>query len=234
MKILILLSSFFLGLKANNNNTPTDPAQRLAQKISSKLSLFQALRSSGKINTFPNLDTINYGCFCRNLTRRSEENLIDWQANIGHPVDQIDGLCKSLINGWSCLKSSGVDISESYVSPSRGINTIEDTLVQCQESNPDNQGMANLCKIEEKFSNSIILLLFQGYSVSENPINDENDRKDICHPGSGRVQNNNFDFEGNGSGKIICCDTNPYPNKFVVVNQRQYCDSDIVVDDYQY
>ena len=41
-----------------------------------------------------------------------------WGDNIGTPKDDIDAACKGLINGWTCLRSQGVDVRAEYNEPS--------------------------------------------------------------------------------------------------------------------
>jgi len=165
----------------------------------------------------PDLATIDYGCFCRDLGRITpDKNIpINWSSHIGHPVNKIDGLCKLLLDGWACLKASGVDLSIPYTSPGRSATNTEDAISECDRLNHDKDA-ANLCKVEENFSTSLVQLLFSGETLGENPITNESDRFLICHPGA---VNRNIHYSD-----VLCCDKLDYPDKCIVYGPRDRCD----------
>lgn len=168
-------------------------------------------------DVFPKLDQIDYGCFCRNLTRISSDSSepIRWYDQVGHPVDLVDKLCKYLTNGWSCLKSQGVDLSISYSSPGRLATSMDESIELCEQMN-QNLDSRDLCKVEEQFSTGIIQAFFSGYDLGENPITDSRDRKDTCHPGNG--------FRGPGTN-VYCCDKIAFPKKQALFGHISECDA---------
>lgn len=118
------------------------------------------------------MEDIDYGCFCRNLTRMAVYNfdsdgsispsrngnnrIINFKNFIGHPVDYVDGLCKYMINGWACLKSQNVELTLNYVSPGYMATSVDQAIILCDQVNQGNVHAANLCKIEEQFAFGIV------------------------------------------------------------------------------
>ena len=176
---------------------------------------------------FPDLHKIDYGCFCRNLTKissssntsiLSEENSINLFHQSGHPIDEVDRLCKYLVNGWTCLKSQGVDLSISYSSPGRMANNMYEAANLCEKIN-FNLAQIKLCQVEEQFANGIISLFFSGYSFNkkeDNPISNEDDRRAICHPTGGIMVDD-------GVFREHCCSLVDYPRKEVIFGEAEQC-----------
>ena len=165
------------------------------------------------------LDRVDYGCFCRNLVRYGSSVPINRVTQLGHPIDEVDKLCKLLINGWACLQASGVDLSMTYQSPG-GVFNVDDAVDKCRAINQSEEAQ-NLCMVEEHFTTGLITLLFNGYSLMDNPIKNEVDRMDICHPG---WENNGY----NDGDRALCCDTFEYPFKCVIsASHSSQCDAEI-------
>ena len=213
-------------------------------------------RSSRNTRSMPDLLTVDYGCFCRNLVRVTPDfdDPIDWYQNIGHPVDEIDKACKSLMDGYVCLKNSGVDISTKYVSPNQMLLSVEEAVSECERLNQGDDELTALCMVEEKFAANLVNLIFmQGQTMDPemNPVSNENDRKDICHPGNHAISDSQMisAMGGGGGGggggaggsyeqeirnavidlpKVYCCDKGLYPEKSVISNTVDKCDGNYV------
>ena len=220
--------------KAEHGHAPPTPASVFeagALNIaSSKFSYKKDHMGPGRLRTtasrhMPDLLTVDYGCFCRDLIRVTADfkDPIDWYSNIGHPVNEIDRVCKSLMDGYVCLKNSGIDISQRYISPGKSVFTVEEAVSECVRLNHD-PNVASLCSVEEKFAVHLVnLILVEGQNMDPafNPIENESDRRDICHPGN----NNGYGASVDRVVPIVfCCDQGRFPEKSVVANTADKCD----------
>ena len=118
---------------------------------------------SDSYNGFGNIDKItNYGCWCN----------LDNPRGFGEPVDEIDALCKTLVEAYRCAKideeQQNVGIEEARICEAwteeynSQVAIIQDaTYSQCQISNPDNSCAAKACSIEGYFVENLFVLFFQ-------------------------------------------------------------------------
>ena len=174
-------------------------------------------RSSGPIK--PSLAALNYGCFCHSLGER-ETGPLNFSANLGTAKDQLDEICRGLINGWTCLRSSGVDVSSEYKVPDLMFTSINQANQDCENLNSGtgNENLANLCKVETKFT-----ILYLGIAREVN-LNDPSmamgadERDTVCHPYKNRGTNT-----APNPDKRVCCTKDDYPGKAVLWQDEGLC-----------
>ena len=222
------LAPFMAALAAADHETEEVPFVRVSNmvdRLSTYRNYHQAkLRSGHKPkNEMPDLMTVDYGCFCRDLTRVTADfdEVTNWKLNVGHPVDEFDRACKSLMDGWVCLKAAGIDIGQVYSSPGNYVASAEEAISECERLNHDEE-LQKICKVEEKFALTILdLVMNQNLNMDPNPIGEEDDRGLICHPGNqnGRV---------NYGDMVYCCDREEFPDKGIISNSGAKCDKSIM------
>ena len=143
-------------------------------------------------------DLQQYGCWC---------NFVEGRAHGGHPVNDIDQMCKTLFDGYSC---SGIDSEDSckpyqvdYVSGFNSqsfFNTAEMLKLACEQNN-DNDCATTACITEGNFVRDIILeVIVNGYfDVSKKHANGFDVNVECNHKTGTHAQR-------------VCC--GEYPNRF--------------------
>ena len=196
----------------------------------------QQLARAGPIKN--NLAALNYGCFCANLrdfessSSSGNSNLL-WGDNIGTPKDDIDAACKGLINGWTCLRSQGVDVRAEYNEPSmmdllknNVFGSVHEVNRLCADKNRNDPQMKALCQVEMRFSVLYANAAADGSSRLRDPTlaYTDSDRLEICHP---YRNNNNRAANQNGvsanSNFRVCCDSQNYPFKTIGYISEDQC-----------
>lgn len=179
-------------------------------------------RSSGPI---PNqLATLNYACFCANL-KNFENGTIHWGNNLGRPLDELDAVCQNLINGWTCLRSAGNPVDVHYDQPNlMGLATVQETNDECDRLNGAGTPLAELCKVEFRFTIKyiqVITLNGNGFLNNVAMRMTDTEREDLCHPYRGNAMGGGS--PAGNANKRVCCDTEPYPFKKVLWTDDSNC-----------
>jgi len=142
------------------------------------------------------LSTDGYGCFCRQINDNSfKMNEAPARTVIGHSLDPFDEICKTLVNGWSCLSAEGCDLnSQNYTTPNffqLSSANPDDFINECERLNTleeygsNHVNAQNLCKIEVKFATDFITEFFTGPSDSsyqENGVLEQDELDQLCQP----------------------------------------------------
>jgi hypothetical protein len=144
-----------------------------------------------------------YGCWCY------------FYDNVGRgkgtPVDEIDGFCKILGDGYQCAiidsEGEGLSCIPWEVAYSSGTGAGVNLAAACNTNNPDDNCAARACAVEGQFVDSLFAFLLSGSQINYN---------DFGH-------NNGFDAATDAgcpvkkgtpgvSGEKLCCGA--YPTRF--------------------
>ena len=114
---LLLASVASAGFIENLNDTLKFYYEKKINETASERPM--TLRAGGKPG-FPKLD---YGCYCKHISRRgifqANEPPSHKATGPTNGLDAIDAICKTVMNGWACLASSGCDLeTQTFVQPS--------------------------------------------------------------------------------------------------------------------
>merc|ERR1712154_499507 len=130
--------------------------QLLAQVRNSSLRVF-----TGSIaNAVERLD--DYGCWCY------------FYDNVGRgkgtPVDEIDGFCKTLAEGYQCAIIDGESEGESCVpwevNYNPGAGQGPERFLTCQNQNPGDNCAARACAVEGVFVDNLFAFLISGTQIN--------------------------------------------------------------------
>merc|ERR1711881_109783 len=102
-----------------------------------------------------------YGCWCYfydNVGRGK-----------GQPIDEVDGFCKSLNEGYECAirdsEDEGISCTPWEVSYISGTGSGSDLFTSCQSLNADNCA-ARACSVEGNFVEQLFALFLSGNSIN--------------------------------------------------------------------
>merc|ERR1711936_883655 len=172
-------------------------AQLMAQVQNSSLRAF-----SGNIAVaVRNLD--EYGCRCY------------FYDNVGRgkgtPVDEIDGFCKTLADGYQCAIIDGELENDSCVpwevDYAAGSGAGRDRLESCTAANPDNNCAMRACAVEGIFVDNMLAVLLSG-SQPDYPTYGHSEGFDAATDAGCPVKKGTPGV----SGEKSCCGA--YPNRF--------------------
>ena len=172
--------------------------QLLDQVKNSSLRVF-----TGSIaNAVEQLD--EYGCWCY------------FYDNVGRgkgtPVDEIDGFCKTLADGYQCAIIDGESEGESCVpwevNYNPGAGQGPERFLTCQNQNPGNNCAARACAVEGVFVDNLFAFLISGtqinYAEYGHEASDFDPSTDAGCPVKAGIKG--------VSGEKSCC--GGYPNRF--------------------
>lgn len=147
----------------------------------------------------------SYGCWC-NL------NVTTTPKGYGEPVDEIDALCKTLVEGYRCAILDEKSAGETECEPWRVTyqsQVLSTSYSQCQLSNPNDNCAAKACSIEGSFIGGLLTFFFQ--NLKPNPEvwgHDSFDWKNECK----KVKNGGVTASPTATPEIQCC--GEYPERF--------------------
>merc|ERR1712020_368706 len=148
------IAASFLGLVAADK--ASIDRQLMAQVQNSSLRAF-----TGNIaNAVERLD--EYGCWCY------------FYDNVGRgkgtPVDEIDGFCKTLADGYQCAMIDGENEGESCVpwevNYQPGSGQGPERFQTCQDANAGNACAARACSVEGIFVDNLFAFLISGTQIN--------------------------------------------------------------------
>lgn len=157
-----------------------------------------------------------YGCWCF----FSPDGLAVHNLGAGHPVNDVDQMCKSLFDGYTCSTIDSEDAGDAvtcepwnteYVSGFDGtfgfFGTEEELVLACEQRNGAGTCENTACVVEGSFIREIILeVTINGYyDLSKKHANGFEHAAECPH------------FEG-GQGRRECCGV--YPNRFPYSTKR--------------
>ena len=157
-------------------------------------------------NTVAQLD--EFGCWCYFYD-------IKFQGR-GEPVDEVDGFCKTLQQGYECAMRDGEDEGEtcipwevSYTPGSGG----GDTLVSsCIDMNPNSNCAARACAVESTFVNSLFALLISGQAIDYQSFSHAQGFDPEAGCATGNARNDQEFFGPDVTQDYACCGY--YPERF--------------------
>merc|ERR1712156_1371731 len=190
------IAASFLGLVAADK--AAIDKQLLASVANSSLRAF-----SGSIAVAVNkLD--EYGCWCY------------FYDNVGRgkgtPVDEIDGFCKTLADGYQCAIIDGEAEGQSCVpwevAYSPGAGQGPDRFASCQANNPGDSCAARACSVEGIFVDNLFAFLISGTPIAYDTYGHNDSDFDPATDAGCPVK---AGIKG-VSGEKSCC--GGYPNRF--------------------
>merc|ERR1712066_128059 len=196
-KMMLKFTSALLAAVVTADKASIDK-QLLSQVANSSLRAF-----SGNIqNAVERLD--EYGCWCY------------FYDNVGRgkgtPVDEIDGFCKTLADGYQCAMIDGENEGQNCVpwevvyQPGSGQGP--ERFQTCQDANPDNSCAARACSVEGIFVDNLFAFLVSGTQINYEAYGHNDSEFDPATDSGCPVK---AGVKG-VSGEKSCCGA--YPNRF--------------------
>merc|ERR1739848_679087 len=171
-------------------------------------SIFRASTCSRK-----KMNDEGYGCWCYFYEKHGRVR--------GAPVDELDGFCKILHEGYECSMIDSVEAGDDdcvpwEVSYIAAVGGTEDQIREgCINNNPNNTCAQNACSVEGYFVENLVALALSGNAA---------DYDSFGHTQGG------FDAieqcptkKGNGGGEKECCGNYPLRYPFKVLDGDRAC-----------
>jgi len=149
------------------------------------------------------IDNINgYGCWCNFDT--------NYHQGKAHPIDEIDEVCKILVQGYECAIKDAEDVGascspwEENYEPVTSFTLDTSITQECSQNNPGaNDCLLRSCYVESHFVRNLLNVFLGGY-----PINPENKHSNGFSVGEKCL----ITKRGGGKGENQCC--GDYPERF--------------------
>jgi len=154
-----------------------------------------------------------YGCWCYFYEKHGRGR--------GAPVDELDGFCKILHEGYECAMIDSVEAGDDDCVPWEvpyiaAVGGTEDQIREgCINNNPNNTCAQNACSVEGYFVENLVALALSGNAA---------DYDSFGHTQGG------FDAieqcptkKGNGGGEKECCGNYPLRYPFKVLDGDRAC-----------